>query len=115
MQETAQDDLPLSKTKKKQLAKEVEQLAVRLTEMPENQFRKLQLAADVAAEVELARETKGRSSQKRQVKYLAGLLRKRFHAAFPLCELLQDRQTCRCGKCARDKRVFLQQGEFRAD
>ena len=77
MPEIGSDDLPLSRTKKKQLAKEVEQLAGQLADMPENQFRQLLLADDVAEEVGLARETKGRGSHKRQVKHLAGVLRKR--------------------------------------
>jgi len=70
-------ELPLSRTKKKQLAKQVEQLAHQLTDLPENQFKQLELSAELAEEVELARATRGHGSHKRQVKYLAGLLRKR--------------------------------------
>ncbi|NOQ52657.1 MAG: DUF615 domain-containing protein, partial [Desulfuromonadaceae bacterium] len=68
---------PLSKTRKKQLAKEIERLAGQLTALPENQLRQLTLSAELAGEVELARSTKGRGSQKRQVKHLAAALRKR--------------------------------------
>ena len=68
--------MPLSRTKKKQLAKEVEKLADRLAEMPDKQFVQLELPDDLAQEVLLARSTKGRSSHRRQVKHLAGVLRK---------------------------------------
>lgn len=76
MEETPAENLPLSKTKKKQLAKQIEKLADQLTGMPEKQYAQLKMAADIAEEVALARETKGRSSHKRQVKHLAGALRK---------------------------------------
>lgn len=68
---------PLSKTRRKQLAKEIEALAHRLVELPVPQFEKLQLAEELAAEVEEARATSGRGSHKRQVKHLAALLRQR--------------------------------------
>ena len=45
----------------------------------------------------------------------ARLFRQRLHATLSLRELLEDHEPCRGGKGARDKRVFLQQGEFRAD
>jgi len=89
MEEMEQDDLPISRTKKKQLAKEVEQLAARLVDMPENQFRQLRLAEDVAEEVELARATKGRGAHKRQVKHLAGVLRKQEEELLRLSDQLQ--------------------------
>jgi len=70
-------DLPLSKTKKKQQAKDIEQLAIRLVELPLAQFKKLKLDEEIAAEVKEARDTEGRGSHKRQVKHLAGALRAR--------------------------------------
>ncbi|WP_020677067.1 ribosome biogenesis factor YjgA [Geopsychrobacter electrodiphilus] len=70
-------DLPLSKTKKKQMAKEIEALAIRLVELPLAQFKKLKLDEDIASEVKEARDTLGRGSHKRQVKHLAGALRVR--------------------------------------
>ena len=84
------DDLPLSRTKKKQQAKEIEQLAQQLTEMPENQFKQLALSAELGEEVELARATRGRGSHKRQVKHLAGLLRKQDEELLRLQEQLQQ-------------------------
>jgi len=71
-----EENLPLSKTKKKKIAKEVEALAHSLVEMSQSQFKKLQLTDDLAAEVIEARNTIGRGSHKRQVKHLAAVLRK---------------------------------------
>lgn len=86
----SEEDLPLSRTKKKQLAKEIEKLAHRLAEMPQQQFQKLALDAELADEVEEARNTLGRGSHKRQVKYLAGLLREREDELPALMESLED-------------------------
>jgi len=82
-------DEPLSRTKKKQLAKQIEQLAGQLVELPENQFNQLQMTAEIGEEVELARSTRGRGSHKRQIKHLAGMLRKRDDEAQQLLEQLQ--------------------------
>lgn len=71
-----QDLLPLSRTKKKQQAKQVEQIAEQLVELGDNQFAQLELPEDVIREAELTRATKGRSSQRRQLKHLASVLRK---------------------------------------
>ncbi len=84
------ENLPLSRTKKKQLAKEIEKLANRLVELPQQQFRKLELDDELAAEVEEARSTGGRSSHKRQVKHLAGALRKREEQVMALLAALED-------------------------
>lgn len=90
MSEEFEGDLPLSRTKKKQLAKEIEQLAEQLTAMPEKQFRQLSMAEDVCQEAELARATKGRGSHKRQIKHLAGLLRKQEDELLRLQEQLLE-------------------------
>lgn len=84
------DEQPLSRTKQKQLAKQIEQLAGQLVDLPENQFNQLQLTAEIGEEVELARSTRGRGSHKRQIKHLAGMLRKRDDEAQQLLEQLQD-------------------------
>lgn len=83
------DDLPLSRTKKKQQAKEIEQLAEQLTDISEKQFRQLSMSEEIREEAELARSTKGRSSHKRQIKHLAGLLRKQEDELRRLQEQLQ--------------------------
>ena len=89
MEDQHAQELPLSRTRKKQLAKEVEHLAGQLAEMPENQFCQLRMPAEITEEVVLARETKGRSSHKRQVKHLAGILRKQQEALSSLLEQMQ--------------------------
>lgn len=66
---------PLSKTRQKQQAKQVEKLAQRLVELAANQLAQLDLPAAVLDDVEAARSTRGRGSSKRQLKYLAGRLR----------------------------------------
>ncbi len=60
---------------KKRAAKAVEQLAQRLTELSDAELAKLPQDPDLKKEIELARNTRGGSSRKRQVKHLAGLLR----------------------------------------
>ncbi len=83
-------DLPLSRTKKKHLAKQIEQIAVQLVELSDNQFGKLKLSTSVAYEAEQARITKGRSSQRRQLKHLAGMLRKSDDLEAGLLEQLEN-------------------------
>lgn len=75
MDEQAGQDLPLSKTQLKKLAKQVEALAKQLSEMSDAAFSQMALDGDLHEEVVLARETRGRGSHKRQIKHLAGLLR----------------------------------------
>ncbi len=109
MEPHEQDDLPLSRTKKKQQAKQVEQVAERLVTLTDNQFSQLSLPEDVLYEAEEARSTKGRSSQRRQLKYLAGLLRKMPDA---LNSLLQQLQTLdQVGRS--DKKQFHQLEKLR--
>ena len=76
MDEFVEEELPLSRTKKKQQAKQIEQVAVQLVDLSDNQFSQLNLPSYIAYEAEQARITKGRGSQKRQLKHLAGMLRK---------------------------------------
>jgi len=71
-----QNDQFVSKTRRKKQAKEVEQVAEQLVAMAENQVARIDLPDAIARELMLARSTEGRSSQRRQVKHLAGLLRK---------------------------------------
>lgn len=76
MNEFVEDDLPVSRTKKKQQAKQIEQIAEQLVGLTDKQFSQIDLPVAVAREAEQARLTKGRSSQRRQLKHLAGMLRK---------------------------------------
>lgn len=85
-----EENLPLSKTKKKKLAKDIELLAYALVDMPQAQFKKLEMAEDLAAEVIEARNTLGRGSHKRQVKHLAGILRQSEKQVLALMAAIED-------------------------
>jgi ribosome-associated protein len=65
-----------SKSARKRAAKAVEELAVNLVQLGKAQFSRLDLPEEIRKELELARNTKGHGSRKRQIKHLAGLLRK---------------------------------------
>ncbi|MBD1401503.1 ribosome biogenesis factor YjgA [Pelovirga terrestris] len=69
------DDLPLSRTKKKQQAQQIAELAGQLCELSDNRFGRIDLPTEIVAEAQTVRQTGGRGSHKRQLKYLAGLLR----------------------------------------
>ncbi|MBW6508823.1 MAG: DUF615 domain-containing protein [Desulfuromonadales bacterium] len=69
------DDQPLSRTKKKQQAQQIADLAGQLCELSDNRFGRIDLPAEIVAEAQTVRQTGGRGSHKRQLKYLAGLLR----------------------------------------
>ncbi len=84
-----QDDSYVSKTRRKKQAKEVEQVAEQLVAMAANQITKLELPDAIARELQLARTTEGRSSQRRQIKHLAGVLRKREDVLEAIVEHLQ--------------------------
>jgi ribosome-associated protein len=60
---------------KKREAKAIEELAQRLTEITASELGKLPKSPEMSTEIELARNTKGNSSRKRQIKHLAGILR----------------------------------------
>ncbi|WP_321366450.1 ribosome biogenesis factor YjgA [uncultured Desulfuromusa sp.] len=76
MGDYVEEDLPLSRTKKKQQAKQIEEIASQLTSLTDKQFSQIELPAEISREADLARSTKGLSSQRRQLKHLAGLIRK---------------------------------------
>ena len=63
------------RTAKKREAKTIEELAHRLTEITASELGKLPKSPELSKEIELARSTKGKSSRKRQIKHLAGMLR----------------------------------------
>jgi len=74
---------------KKREAKAVEQLAQELSDLPETELAKLPMNAELAAEVAQARNTKGHSSRKRQVKHLAGFLRRHDEEREAIAEALE--------------------------
>jgi len=61
---------------KKREAKSVELLAQKLADLPETELARLPGDPSLAKEIELTRKTVGHSSRKRQIKHLAGLLRR---------------------------------------
>ncbi|MBN2428659.1 MAG: DUF615 domain-containing protein [Deltaproteobacteria bacterium] len=65
-----------SKSARKRAAKAVEELANELVTLPKARLAGMELPADIRKELELARGTRGHGSRKRQIKHLAGLLRK---------------------------------------
>ena len=65
-----------SRSAKKRAARSVEDLAVRLTELSASDFRRLPVQGDVQRELETARNIKAHGARKRQIKHLAGLLRR---------------------------------------
>jgi|GEM_PF-402608 len=109
MEEFRDDDLPISKTRRKQQAKEVEQVAGQLVSLSENQFPRLRLADDLLREIILARDTRGRSSHKRQVKHLAAVLRQREEELQMIVGQLQDLDQVARG----EKREFHQLEKLR--
>jgi len=90
MDEFIEEDLPLSRTKKKQRAKQIEETAAHLVGLTDKQYSQIDLPVAIAREAELARATKGRSSQRRQLKHLAGMLRKSEGALEDLLRQLMD-------------------------
>lgn len=65
-----------SRSAQKRDAKAVEQLAQRLADLPDAERGRLPQDPELAREIDQARNTKGHSSRKRQVKHLASYLRK---------------------------------------
>ncbi len=60
---------------KKRAAQAVEELAQRLAGLSDAELAKLPKDPDITKEIQLARNTRGGSSRKRQIKHLAGVLR----------------------------------------
>lgn len=61
---------------KKRQAKNVEDLAKALADLSESELSKLPREPELAREIERVRTTRGHSSRKRQIKHLAGFLRR---------------------------------------
>lgn len=64
-----------SRSALKRDAKAVEILAQRLAELSDAELARLPKSPELTKEIELARNTRGHGSRKRQIKHLAGLLR----------------------------------------
>jgi ribosome-associated protein len=98
-----------SKSARKRAAKAVEELAVSLVQLGKAQYSRLELPEDIRKELELARDTKGHSSRKRQIKHLAGLLRKREEVAQELNAFFEGNSR----QHYEDKKRFHQLEELR--
>ncbi len=76
MNDDFSDQLPPSRSAKKRAAKAVEELAAALVTMAEADYRRLPLQGEIARQLEQGRSIKAHSARKRQLKHLAGLLRR---------------------------------------
>jgi len=65
-----------SRSAQKRAARDVEDLAQQLVALPEAELKRLPASEEIAEELRNARRTGGRSAHRRQIKYLAGLLRR---------------------------------------
>jgi ribosome-associated protein len=74
-EETEHRSLGRGRSIKKRAAKAVEHLAQRLADLSDAELAKLPKSPELDKEIELARNTRGGSSRKRQIKHLAGILR----------------------------------------
>lgn len=77
-----------SRSAKKRAAHEVEELAHELAEMAEAEWRKLPASPELREEILQARGTRGHGARKRQIKHLAGVLRRNEEEAAALREFL---------------------------
>jgi len=71
------EERPPSRSAKKRAAHAIEDLAQALADLPEADWRRIPLSDEVRAEASQARGIKAHGARKRQVKHLAGILRKR--------------------------------------
>lgn len=77
-----------SRSAKKRAAQEIEHLAHELADLAEAEWRKLPATPELRDEIRQARETSGHSSRKRQIKHLAGVLRRDEEATAALRDFL---------------------------
>lgn len=82
-----------SRSAKKRAAQEVERLAHELAEMAEAEWRKLPASPGIRDEIRQARETHGHGARKRQIKHLAGVLRRNEEETEALRDFLDGRHT----------------------
>ena len=69
------DDTQPSKSQRKRDAHAVHELGVRLVELPERRLKRLGLETDLLQAVRAAREMRARGARKRQIQFIARLLR----------------------------------------
>ncbi len=98
-----------SKSAKKRAAKAVEEMARQLVELAEAQWQKLPASDEIREEVEMARQTKGHGARKRQLKHLAGELRRREEQLPDLQDFLEGLSQSQLG----EKKAFHHLEELR--
>lgn len=109
MNDYGQPDQLLSRTKQKQHAKQIEQLAAKIIALDDNQYQQLELPDRAAREAELARSTRARGAHKRQLKHFAAHLRNSAELVAQVSEQLAE-----LDQVARtDKRRFHQLEDLR--
>lgn len=75
MEEAPQQPSEVSRSARKRDAKSIEQLVHALVDMADADFSRLPASEKILSELTQARATKGHGSRKRQLKFVAGLLR----------------------------------------
>jgi ribosome-associated protein len=80
-----------SRSAKKRAAHQVEEMAHELAEMAEAEWRKLPASPELRDEIRQARETRGHGARKRQIKHLAGVLRRDEEETAALRDFLDGR------------------------
>lgn len=109
MTDMSDQNVPLSKTRLKKLAKEIESLAGRLVDLSDAAFGQIEMDQDLREEVVLARETRGRGSHRRQIKHLAAILRQQPESVERIRDSLQAMDQVALG----ERRQFHQLEQLR--
>lgn len=78
-----------SRSAKKRAAKAVETVATQLLELPEATWTKVPATPELREEIELARRTESHGARKRQMKHLAGVLRRHDEEAAVIQDFLE--------------------------
>jgi len=81
MEEAPQQPSEVSRSSRKRDAKSIEQLVHALVDMADADFARLPASEQIRSELAQTRVTKGHGSKKRQIKFVAGLLRSDLHEA----------------------------------
>lgn len=82
------EEKPLTRTAKRRAGKAVEELAKKIANLSDGLYGYLHIPGVLKEEIEIARSTKGHSSRKRQIKYLAGVFRRHEEAFLELVKVL---------------------------
>jgi len=95
MKDREREEAGPSRSAKKRAAKEVEELARALVDLPETEMARAPLAEGIAGEIRQARATRAHGARKRQIKHLAGVLRRHPEELARLQDFLEGRNQVR--------------------